>query len=136
VTPSPGPSRLWRRFGRNASGSTAVEFAIVGLVLVMMIVGTMRFGHAMLVRHELTNAAERAVRQMLIDESTSEAQLATIVKDGVRFADPDVIHISFGTVTQDARTYRLIAIRYPVNLAVPGVGALSLDLGLDRRVTL
>lgn len=127
---------LLRRFTRSSRGSTAVEFALISLVLVSMMVGTMHFGRTLLVQHELTNAAEKAVRQMLIDKSTSEAELIQIIGDAVQFADSDTINTQFGEVTENARTFRVIAISYPMSIDVPGVGALSFDVSVNRRVTL
>jgi len=96
----------------------------------------MHFGRTLLVQHELTNAAEKAVRQMLIDKSTSEAELIQIIGDAVQFADSDTINTQFGEVTENARTFRVIAISYPMSIDVPGVGALSFDVSVNRRVTL
>ena len=56
-----------RRFGLMSRGSTAVEFALICLPFVGVALGILEFGRALYVRNNLSFAADRAARMVLIE---------------------------------------------------------------------
>lgn len=50
---------------RDRSGSIAIEFALLAPLLLLLVFGTMRVGHALGVQHALTQLAASAARQAL-----------------------------------------------------------------------
>lgn len=50
------------RLGRRQEGATAVEFAIIIPVLMLLILGGMDFGHMFYIEHMITNASREGAR--------------------------------------------------------------------------
>lgn len=63
---------------RKRRGAAAVEFAIVAPVFVLMILGMIEFGRAIMVQQVLTNAAREGARVAVLDGSTSTGINSTI----------------------------------------------------------
>lgn len=55
-----------RNFGRNTAGATAVEFALVALILFGLMFAIIEFGRAWWTKNALQYAVERAVRYAVI----------------------------------------------------------------------
>lgn len=55
-----------RIFGRNTAGATAVEFALVALILFALMFAIIEFGRAWWTKNALQYAVERAVRYAVI----------------------------------------------------------------------
>ncbi|WP_218221659.1 TadE/TadG family type IV pilus assembly protein [Nesterenkonia sp. Act20] len=58
-------------------GASAVEFAIVAPILVLMLLGILAFGHAFHVQSVLSNAARDGVRVMALQDTSSGADPQT-----------------------------------------------------------
>lgn len=67
-----GPARLARRFGRDASGATAVEFAMVAAPFFLLMLSIMTIGMQYLTLHSLEQGVAEASRKL----RTGEAQKA------------------------------------------------------------
>ena len=66
------PARpLSRSFWRGDAGSVAVEFAIVGLAMIIVCVGIIEVGRGLYVRNQLSFVADQAARIMLMSGDTS-----------------------------------------------------------------
>ena len=63
----------------NDSGSAAVEFAMVGPLLIIMIVGILSVGWLMHSVSSTRYALEEAGRAMLVDATMTESELTTLV---------------------------------------------------------
>ncbi len=63
-----------RRFCRNRCGATAVEFAIVGPVLMLLLIGIMIYGGYFLMAHSVQELANDAARSAVAGLSDSERQ--------------------------------------------------------------
>jgi Flp pilus assembly protein TadG len=74
-----------RRRGRKPStrrGTTAVEFAFVGPIVLLLFFGVLELGRGLMVVHLLTNAARAGCRSGII-EGTSTASITTAVKQSL-----------------------------------------------------
>ena len=71
-------SRAGRRWARNASGATMVEFALILPILLLLVVGIIQFGIAYNVQISLTGAAREGARVMAIQNDSIAAQTATV----------------------------------------------------------
>jgi Flp pilus assembly protein TadG len=60
--PSPGQTKLWRRFLKGSEGAAAVEFALVLNLLFLLILGMLEFGLAFSYRQVIINASREGAR--------------------------------------------------------------------------
>ncbi len=99
--------RLWHRslrsaqsLGQSEGGATAVEFAFVAPVLIMIVTGIIQFGAIFFLQGNMSNAAREAARALAVGsiETTNEAETfvdGRLVNWGVEFnvatefPDPD-----------------------------------------------
>lgn len=79
---------------RNRSGVTAIEFAFVAPVLMILIMGGLEVGHTMYVNSILVGAVQKAGRDMSLEDAstnltTIEGNIGTAVRQVVRLqSDP------------------------------------------------
>jgi Flp pilus assembly protein TadG len=80
-----------KRVLTDQGGSSAVEFAIVSPMLILLLVGIVTFGWAMNAVHTVRLALEQAGRALQLNPSLTQAQLATLVQDDLGLiGDPSV----------------------------------------------
>jgi Flp pilus assembly protein TadG len=72
--------RVVRRLRSCQAGSTAIEFAIVSLVLVLVTLGVIEFGRGLNIRNQLSQAADFGARKILIDKLISDSALEAAVR--------------------------------------------------------
>lgn len=73
-----GPSR--RRARRGRRGASAVEFALVAPVFVLLVFGIIEVGRALMVQQIITNASREGARRAII-EHASDAEVQQVVDD-------------------------------------------------------
>src|SRR5688500_16750560 len=61
-------------------GVSAVEFAIIAPLFVLLILGVIEFGRAMMVKQIITNAAREGARRAIIETAT-EPEVKQVVND-------------------------------------------------------
>lgn len=73
---------LPHRFGRNADGSTAIEFSLLALPFFALVLGTIQLVYLLLVQQQIETAAESIGRQILIgtvqQQAMSRQQFTTL----------------------------------------------------------
>ena len=133
--------RALRRFRSCRAGSTAVEFAIICTVLVLVTFGVIEFGRGLNVRNQLSQAADYGARRILTDHLISDSALESVVRSAFTAGAPDMLTVTVGAETvspieQDLPRLQIagIAIMVPGQPARIGLGfALSSRrLGLMR----
>ncbi len=70
-----------QRLVRCDKGAAAVEFAFIGLALILGTVGTIEVGRALFLSNELAHAADRAARAVMLDFDIAESVLRDTVRD-------------------------------------------------------
>jgi Flp pilus assembly protein TadG len=113
----------------DVRGAAGLEFALVVGALIVLVLGTLEVGRALMARNEVNHAIGRAARSVHIQPSTtSEAvagQLKALLADHGR-TDLDV------SVTEVAGTrYMRISVRFPYELQVPLLPAATLDMDVE-----
>jgi Flp pilus assembly protein TadG len=111
------------RLQRCAKGSAAVEFALVGPLFILLIIGTVVYGGWMWmaqgVQHLAAEGARAAIAGIDADERTSLAQSAVSGSvDGSTILDPEAIQVAVVndpgtirvTITYDASDHPLMAL--------------------------
>ena len=68
-----GLEKTCRLCRRNRQGASAVEFALVAPVFVVMVFGLIEFGRAIMVQQVMTNAAREGARLAILDSPTPVA---------------------------------------------------------------
>lgn len=78
--------------GRNSRrGAALVEFAVVAPLLMMVLVGTIEFGRAMLIQNSVTSAAREAAREATLPSSTDQSVKDTALVYTTQVSDKDVV---------------------------------------------
>lgn len=122
------PSRKTRAC-RSRRGATAVEFAIIVPVFLLLLAGIIEFGQAFRVQHALANAARRGGRAASLNASTNTAVTTTVQNDLVstlNVQSTDVtVTISINGVANaaltGAKTGDIIAVTISLPLSKAGV---------------
>lgn len=92
------PGRL-RRLPAGTAGSAAVEFAIIGPVLVVLLFGIVIFGKIYFDRETLETAVESAGRTIALNSSVTQSQLQTAIQNGLGSIGNPSVTVNYATVT-------------------------------------
>ena len=129
--------RSLRRFGRCNSGTAAIEFAIVGLVMIMMTIAVIEFGRALFVRNHISYASDAGTRAVLLSPPASHEALEAKAEDAIRDhyigPRPEELVIEPAWETFSGVDYLRITVALPLTVFIPGNVA-TLTLTVDRRV--
>ena len=77
------PSSPGRRFARDRSGGAAMEFALLGPVILMFMIGFFQVAWAMYCASSVRYALHNSARALVLDPSISQDQFQTMVKAAV-----------------------------------------------------
>lgn len=138
---TPGIRKLVLAFSRSQSGAAAVEFAMVCLPMLLLALGIVEFGRALNVRNDLAYAADVAARMVLInkveaDDTDTEAlaKLDPAARQAFTGGQRDLLQVSVTKEAVDGTTFRVLALRYPFTLLLPGMEDSPIALGVTLRV--
>lgn len=128
--------RAARRMRRCEGGTAAIEFAVVGLALILVSIGVVEFGRGLHMRNELSFAADFGARKVLTSATISDSALQEAIRSAIvsepMKSDPDLV-IAVGTESVGSVQFRTIALSYPFSPLVPGIAG-PISLSLARRV--
>jgi Flp pilus assembly protein TadG len=108
------------RLKESESGAVAIEFAIVGGILIAAMVGVIEFGQILHVRNELSQAADRGAREMLVCPGVSKPDLKAVVTAAFSGAAADLVVTDVDKTVQGLN-FREISVTYPVTISMPGL---------------
>lgn len=112
------PYRTWQRFLAQTAGTSAVEFAMLAPVFIVLLVAGVAFGQGFYAIGSVQWAVERTARDLMIDGSLSEAQYEARVRaltENFTGMDFDVSYATenYGEIeVMEVRT----VLRYPVRI--------------------
>ena len=124
------------RLLRDGRGAAALEFALVGLPLIMLILGLIEFGRALYVKSALDSAADRAQRMVLIDPSATDAAIDAQIEHFLEDLSADRLTVTHGTEAQSGSDYRLVMLNYDMNLVIPTLVGATVSIGAVSRILL
>jgi Flp pilus assembly protein TadG len=119
---------------RCENGAVAVEFALVGLVMIVVTLGAIEFGRALYLRNNLSYAADRAARRGLIDRTATTVQLENEAKSVFAGSDPAQMTISIVPETVDGIPVRTISLDHRIKLLIPGLTTQEISMRVTRRI--
>ena len=131
-------SRL-RHLIRRDDGAAAIEFALIGLLLIVVSVGTIVVGRALFLYNELAHAADRAARLILLGRTDAEVESGTKQPDLLVSLAPDILDVDPGqmTITDDdgkVIAFRTVRLTYRFTPMVSGLTIGSVTMATVRRV--
>lgn len=121
---------------RCERGTASVEFALVGLIAIILFLGILEFGRGLYMRNEMSYAMDLGVRRILTNPAITNAAVETVIRDAIGFGTVGTLLITFGTQTVDGVDFRSVLVTYPVTLLIPGLTTRSFTLKIDRIVPL
>jgi Flp pilus assembly protein TadG len=94
--------RLLRRWGADRGGATAVEFAFIGPLFLLLVLASIEFGIQLMTQMDLDNATEAAARQVALGAATSNSNFVTDVCSSVSVLIPNCssslqVHVTAGS---------------------------------------
>lgn len=121
-------------FPGDSRAATAVEFAFVFPVFVLLIFGLFEFAQALRLNNELSLAASKASRLVMIDDSISNAALETEIRSVLSRLDADTLQVTLSTQTIAGQSYRIVELSYPYALSIPFFHGTPFTLSIARGV--
>lgn len=122
------------RITRCERGTAAIEFAFVGMLLILGTVGLMEVGRALFMANELAHAADRAARVIMLQFDISEADLTDAVQDEDLLTGLVPENVVVASEPDPGATFRMVQLSYPFTPMVSGLTVGSVTLTADRRV--
>ena len=134
-------SRPWRRsaeisanFYRDENGASAVEFSIVASVFIALCLGIIQLGWTLQIRNHLAEAADTAIRSIMLDPDASDSTVEAQVYSALADYDADNLSVEAGETTVDDTDFRTLSIQYDLALAVPFFPSGVITMSVSRRV--
>ncbi len=83
-----------RRLARDEGGGPAIEFAIVGPVVLLALFGCIEFGRVFWIRNTLEYAVEEAARYATLNKSATQSDIQTKVRSNVLGINPGIVQVA------------------------------------------
>jgi len=111
-----------------------VEFALIGLVMIVVTLSAIEFGRALYMRNNLSYAADRAARRGLIDKTATTTQLENEARSAFSGSDPTQLTVSIVSETVDEIPVRTISLGHTITLIIPGLTNRGISMSVSRRI--
>lgn len=95
-----------RRLGPATAGATAVEFAMIAVVLFVTLVGVIEIGRYVWTASTLERATQEAARYAYT--GASDAQITQLVNSSLTGLDPGAVTVSVAAETVSGNSYKTI----------------------------
>lgn len=109
-----------RRLGRfitDRGGAAAIEFALIGLPLILLLLGLIEFGRGLHIRAGLDSAADRAQRMILINPAETIQKIEAEVQSSFQAGSVDRLHVAINPPS--GGTFRTVILTYDMTLLMP-----------------
>jgi len=131
---------LMRRIIRDRKGATAVEFAVIAPLLIMVIFGTLEVGRALYVHSTIQHAIEVSGRYAMVHPNASSAELRKIANAnglsllGNTDAGANSVSFTVNTVNLDAMKVVVITADIAHKMSAPLLSTMKLTITAQTRV--
>ncbi|HET9161669.1 MAG TPA: TadE/TadG family type IV pilus assembly protein [Caulobacteraceae bacterium] len=116
-----------KRFRKDSGGAAAVEFAIVVPVFLAIMMTIWEFGWA---QHKLSSirfAMEKASRDLMVNNSLTEAQMSTKVKGYLNGVADQNVTITMTSDTVSGATVKKLKGVYSTSIGIPGMATMPIN---------
>jgi Flp pilus assembly protein TadG len=125
-----------KRFLKDASGASALEFAMIAPVFFAMVFGTIQVGLAFYFAGSVQFALERTARMTMVDQDMSAGQVQTaFANELATFTDKD-IDLSYTIDNGGSVPIAELNATYVHEFVVPFVPAFEVSFDVETRVPL
>ncbi len=129
----------WQRMKalmRARAGATAVEFALVAPIFIIMTMGVFEIGRAFWIRSSMQFAVEETTRYAIVNTSATTATLATYAQTTLTASGVNAADITFTATTEvsGSRTFISVTGTYNFSVVVPIVPIPDITLSVKSRV--
>ncbi|TXL76362.1 pilus assembly protein [Vineibacter terrae] len=83
-----------RCLARDEGGGPAIEFAIAGPVVLLVLFGCIEFGRVFWIRNTLEYAVEEAARYATLNKSATQSDIQTKVRSNVLGINPGIVQVA------------------------------------------
>lgn len=125
-----------RKFLAGGRGATAVEFALLALPFVILLLGLIEFGRALHIRNSLSNAADKAQRQIIIDAAVTSTALTDGARASFLAGNPNNLQVVITAGASGGTNYRIVQLSYTMTLLIPIPMGGDVVLSTSRKVAL
>ncbi|MBC2835785.1 TadE/TadG family type IV pilus assembly protein [Paragemmobacter straminiformis] len=123
-----------QRFVRDEGGATAVEFAIVGAIFVVLCMGLIDFGRNFDLQGRVGHAADVAARTLFLDKTATQAQITARIGAAFPTLGFDEMTLTVTNQTIGAHPYRKVTVSMPLHFLTPGFLRRGGTISVDRIV--
>ncbi len=112
-----------KRFAKEQSGSSAIEFAILGPIFLMMFLGCLMLGWAIFTISNVNFVAERAGRVLQLNPTMTSSQVSKAIKSQLAYLDQQNLTVALA-ISTGTGGYRMgrATVTYQFQFEVPLVG--------------
>ena len=121
-------------FWRSTKGTTAVEFALIAPIVLLLCFSTLEIGRAIYTRSELAYAIDLGARKVFLDPDITKQDLDEAINLGLTAALRTQVMIETGLVSDMQGTHRVLEARMPFSFIVPFVPQGAFILSVQRSV--
>jgi Flp pilus assembly pilin Flp len=125
-----------RRLSRCEGGAAAVEFAIIGMALIVITVGTVELGRAFYAYNKLSHAADVAARRVLTNANIDNTILASGVFTSFSQSEQLVlrVQVSAPAAPESGVNYTILTVTLPFKPLLPSLMTDTIDLQVTRKI--
>jgi Flp pilus assembly protein TadG len=123
----------FRRLRHDEAGTTAIEFAVIAPVLILLVLAILQFGLALQIRSEMGQAAARAVRHVMLNPDANDTEFKAPVFKSLDSYDSRKLNVTAGQVTVGNTVFRTISVSYDLSISLPGSSLDLVTLTVFRR---
>jgi len=125
---------LLRRFIRARDGAAALEFAIVGNVFILVLMGISYTAIMLWHKSHLNWAVDAASRVAAVNTSVTQAQMTTAVNNYLTSVGMDTATVTYSVQTQGGVKVGLISATLSETMTVPLLSTYHLTYSASARV--
>lgn len=124
------------RWWRCTSGTTAVEFALVAPIAILLCLSVLEVSRAIYTRNELSYAIDLGARSVLLDPEIQDQDVRDIIRLGLTASIRSQTSITTQVISNPGNSHRFVEASVPFTFIVPLVPQGSLVLAVRRRIPL
>jgi len=126
----------FRRFINSRKGATAVEFALIAPVFLIMVIGVFELGRAMWIKASMQYAVEETTRYAIVNTGASTSTLAAYAQSAYSSSGINITGATFNAsqATSGGKTYVTITGSFNFSVLVPIVPMPDVTLSAKSRI--